>query len=187
MAARRRVSTFRAKVQEELICAICLDFLQEPKILGCAHSFCQLCLIGIVSTGSSYKYGPNGKLAKDEVECPSCREITLIPGGKVSELKTNCNLKTLVNVVSEDEKKIARDAILSRKRTRPSVRVGKAPSLCTFHGRQLEYYCLECFEPLCPKCIGTGHKGHDFKDIDEVLPEQISSLRALIQPACEVS
>lgn len=186
MATRRRVSTFRAKIQEELICAICLDFLQEPKILNCAHSFCQTCLTSIVNKGS-YKYGSGGELASDELECPSCREVTSIPEGKVSELKTNWNLKTLVNIVSEDEKKITRDAIHRRRHIRPSIRSGNTPSPCKLHHRQLDYYCMDCYELLCPKCIGAGHKGHDFKDVDEALPEQINSLRVLIQPACEVS
>lgn len=179
-AGHRRVSTFRAKIQEELICAICLDFLQDPKILNCAHSFCYQCLVGITSSRYSRE------LARDEIECPSCRQVTRVPEANVTKLKTNWNLKKLVDIVSEEEKKVARDAICKRRNTRPSIRAGRSP-LCTLHRRQFEYYCLDCFELLCPKCIGAGHKSHNFKDVDEVLLEQIAGLRALIQPACEVS
>ena len=37
------------RIREELICAVCLDILSEPKVLQCAHSFCRECLEKIVA------------------------------------------------------------------------------------------------------------------------------------------
>lgn len=177
-----RASTFRAKIREELICAICLDFLSEPKVLNCAHSFCLACLEQIAQ--SKYKYGAGAKLQKTDLECPSCRQITRLPSGSVQELKTNFSLKRLVSVVSEDDKKTARELISSRSIRSPS---NQAKLSCPHHHRPVELFCLDCEEVLCSKCISSTHKRHNFEDADKVLPKQIQAMRNLIQPACEVA
>ena len=173
--------TFRTKIREELICAICLDFLQEPKVLLCAHSFCKACLEQIIST-------INSRLSLEEnkrdLECPSCRQVTPLATGKVAELKTNFNLKRLVNIVSEEDKIAARDALQRRRTVRPSIR--SARSVCKQHYKPFEYYCLDCRELLCPRCVTSGHRDHQFQDVDEVLPREIEHVRSLIQPAYEV-
>lgn len=185
-AVTKRSSTlFRSKVREELICAVCLDFLQEPKVLSCAHSFCLVCLDRIISMQSTFKYGPGSDLEPGDLECPSCRQITKLDKG-VSELKTNFNLKRLVSIVSDNDKRIARNMLQKRGTQRPSLTNRKRLSLCQHHHRQVEYFCLDCNDLLCPKCISASHKGHNFDDVDKVLPNQISALRSLIQPACEV-
>ena len=181
---KSRQSTFHAKVQEELICAVCLDFLSEPKVLSCAHSFCLACLNKIVTL--KRKFEEHSSL---DLECPSCRQVTTLNAGRVDELNTNYNLKRLVDIVSEEEKKKARDVIKRRVSIRPSVQqTPRFNSLqCKKHKKQLEYFCVECNTLICPKCISDDHYLHKFEDVDEVLPKHISGLRSLIQPACEVS
>ena len=175
-----RNGTFKAKIREELICAVCLDFLREPKVLLCAHSFCKECLDRILATNSRLAVDHN----RNELECPSCRQVTQLTTGKTSELKTNFNLKRLVNIVSEEDKKAARDALQRRRTTRPSIRAAR--SLCKQHHRQFDYFCLDCSELLCPRCVTATHRDHEFHDVDQVLPRQIDQLRSLIQPAYEV-
>mmetsp|Transcript_36293 Transcript_36293/g.40409 ORF Transcript_36293/g.40409 Transcript_36293/m.40409 type:complete len:442 (-) Transcript_36293:66-1391(-) len=46
---------------DDLHCAICLDFLYEPLTLQCHHSFCRVCLL------QSTKQAPDGR------SCPQCR------------------------------------------------------------------------------------------------------------------
>ena len=182
--SRSNTLTFRSKIREELICAVCLDFLITPKVLNCAHSFCLECLDRIVTTNCTFKYGPGSDLEPGDLECPSCRQVTKLGSGGVSELKTNYNLKRLVSIVSEDDKKNARDMLQRRRTQRPSISNNR--SRCQHHHRPVEYFCLDCNDLLCPKCISSSHKGHNFDDIDKLLPSQISALRSLIQPACEV-
>lgn len=93
------------KVREELICAVCLEFLREPKVLLCAHSFCQCCLREIVS-GWKRRLKGSQKGRPVELECPSCRHVTLLEHGRVEiDLRTNFNLKRLVEIVSDEEKR----------------------------------------------------------------------------------
>ena len=180
-----RTSTFRAKIREELICAICLDFLSEPKVLNCAHSFCLKCLEQ--TARSRHKLGRGSEVKKGDLECPSCRQVTVLSSGKVQELRTNFTLKRLVSVVSEDEKKVARELISSRSSSIRNQPFSQTALNCPQHHRRVEYFCLDCNEMVCPKCISSTHKRHNFEDVDKVLPQQIQALRSLIQPACEVS
>lgn len=91
------------KVREELICAVCLDFLRNPKVLQCAHSFCQQCLCEIVN--SQKKLQQNAAVRSVGLECPSCRHITVLDRGRVDiDLCTNFNLKRLLEIVSDEEK-----------------------------------------------------------------------------------
>ena len=98
------------KVREELICAVCLDFLRDPKVLQCAHSFCCHCLREMVQ-GSKRTRRPTTPAPSQQarrsldLECPSCRHVTVLEHGRVDlDLPTNVNLKRLVEIVSDEEK-----------------------------------------------------------------------------------
>lgn len=98
------------KVREELICAVCLDFLRDPKVLQCAHSFCSHCLREMVQ-GSERTRRPTTPAPSQQarrsldLECPSCRHVTVLEHGRVDlDLPTNVNLKRLVEIVSDEEK-----------------------------------------------------------------------------------
>lgn len=57
---------------EELICPMCMDTFKEPRSLGCLHSYCENCLLGLQETS----------VAPDTVVCPECRAKTgLLPAG----------------------------------------------------------------------------------------------------------
>ena len=48
--------------EEDLKCALCLDFFTAPvRITKCGHNFCQQCLAEIIAIG------------KDSWRCPECR------------------------------------------------------------------------------------------------------------------
>lgn len=177
---KSRQSTFHAKVQEELICGVCLDFLSEPKVLCCAHSFCCSCLQRLVAV----KNKKREDLSLD-LECPNCRQVTVLETGSVNELNTNHNLKRLVDIVSEEEKKRTRDVLKRRDSIHSSNQESKTV-LCKVHNKKMEYFCIDCNDLICPKCIKSDHLAHRFEDVDDILPSMVTSLRNLIQPACEV-
>ena len=95
------------RIREELICAVCLDFLREPKVLHCAHSFCSRCLREMFEGGKRAQGVTTGQQARRslDLECPSCRHVTVLEHGRVDiDLSTNVNLKRLVDIVSDEEK-----------------------------------------------------------------------------------
>ena len=62
-----------------LQCAICLDDINDPRILPCIHSFCLGCL----------EQYCRDKLPGDEVPCPECRSGFVIPKNGVAGTLSN--------------------------------------------------------------------------------------------------
>ena len=60
-----KASTLTENLEKELECAVCLEQFKDPKVLPCLHSFCKICLEGLVG-----RKGNAGKL-----NCPTCRII----------------------------------------------------------------------------------------------------------------
>ncbi len=182
--ATRRSFNYRRvkKVQEELLCAICLDFLEEPKLLQCAHSFCRNCLVDLVVVPERVQ---DGDVVEGRVQCPSCREFTSILGGNVDALRTNFRLKNVVEIVSTEDRAEQRKAL--QVRMNPStIQTWQLP-VCSQHAKPQEYYCSECKELLCRRCMMAAHRTHDYDEAEMVLGNRVAALRSLIQPAWEAA
>ena len=175
-----------------LICGVCLDFLCEPKLLACAHSFCQECLVKLAIHRTA-----DSTLDENDMICPSCRQPTRLQSSDshgVAALRTNFNLKELVEVVSREEKEEMRASSAVR---RSLIAVDHLPIIerlqtelarCQEHGsRPLEFFCASCNELLCGKCLTKAHKKHDYQHIDDAIPKHLDSLRGLVQPAYELA
>jgi len=164
------------QVKEELVCSICLDFLHEPILLSCAHSYCRSCLQGLVqSTCDTDAYETS------VVHCPNCRAVTNVPN--MDSLQTNFKLQSLVDIVSENSRQQSSD-LLIRDRRDTQFDSGQLP-LCSQHCRPQEYYCRDCSELLCRRCMMDLHRHHNYEEADAVLSEHLIELQSLIQPARE--
>ena len=78
-----QVNLFHRRLREELICAICLDFLKQPKTLSCAHTFCQKCLQTVLTPPQEVGKR-NGSLTEkvEEGEEGQVREKVMVNGGE---------------------------------------------------------------------------------------------------------
>ena len=152
------------QVEEELVCSICLDFLHEPILLSCAHSYCRSCVQGLVqlSTCDTDAYETS------VVNCPNCRAVTNVPNNNMDSLQTNFKLKSLVDIVSENNRQQSSDLI--RDRRGMQVDSGQLP-LCSQHCRPQEYYCGDCSELLCRRCMMDLHRHHNYDEADAVLSD----------------
>lgn len=212
MQGMEEESSFQKRLREELICAICLDFLREPKVLSCSHSFCQGCLQIVVESGDlvgvGKKEGPMGgreggggdevrrqKRESDEesgvdsglsgdIECPSCRQVTQVPEGGVQNLPTHSRLGNLVDIVSEEDKQRARKMLRQRVTMSRDLTAEVRPQ-CQEHGKALDYFCNQCTQLLCMRCMMDGHRDHDYEEAADVLQTRLAALRCQIQPAYE--
>ena len=184
------------RLRAPLICAVCLDFLCEPKLLACAHSFCQECLVKVVQKQGLYRTA-DSSFHENDMECPCCRRPTRLQSldsDGVKALQTNFNLRELVEIVSNEEKEEIRANLRVRRRGLIAIdhlpiieRLRAELALCQEHGGPLDFFCENCNELACGKCLTKAHKKHDYQHIDDALPKHLDSLRGLVQPACEVA
>jgi DNA-binding beta-propeller fold protein YncE len=202
-------STFGTQLREELVCGVCLDLLRQPKVLSCAHSFCQECLQGLLDEngagasggervreilaserewdgerrGGAENGGSEGVgISYKEIECPSCRGITLVPGEGMQALPEPTRLVNLVDVASEEERQRTRKELRQRLTKSRNITDDILPQ-CKLHDKTQEYFCNQCTELLCTQCMMESHRNHDYERAAQALPARVAALRSQVQPA----
>ncbi|KAG7262928.1 hypothetical protein CRUP_018931 [Coryphaenoides rupestris] len=70
-----------------LICSICLDRYENPKVLPCLHTFCERCL---------QNYIPAHSLT---LSCPVCRQTSILPEQGVAALQGNFFITNLMDMM----------------------------------------------------------------------------------------
>ena len=157
----------KVKLNEELMCGICHDCLNRPKTLTeCSHTFCQECLEKLFTFHSH----------EDRLECPKCRQVTILPQGKVAGLPTNYTLQNVAKIIAEQ----------------PDGEQ-ESEQVCPKHeARMLDQYCSKCNELLCSECIHEPeHKEHLQKGeihlACNILPERLDTLSEKLEPATSLA
>ncbi|XP_004621831.2 E3 ubiquitin-protein ligase TRIM38-like [Sorex araneus] len=82
--------TVTTKFKEEAICSICLELMTKPMSIDCGHSFCHLCITGIIE-----------KQRQETLHCPLCRQ----PFTRNS-LRPNRQLESLIESFKEMNKSV---------------------------------------------------------------------------------
>ncbi|KAI8483523.1 hypothetical protein Bbelb_387460 [Branchiostoma belcheri] len=132
----RMASNILSHITEEfLVCQICLEDYDRPKILPCLHTFCQGCLEKL----------PAGKATKGpgRISCPTCRQTATLPKDGVRALKDNFLVTKLSDVM---------------KQTSDSAQEGLGEARCTTCEADVyaTSYCVDCPDYLCQTCA-TSH------------------------------
>ena len=131
-------------VSDFLKCPICLEIYKKPKSLPCLHTFCEACLQEYIESENNHevtdKEDSNPKVDHSGVQCPTCRDITLMEKGIskcvwVQKLPNNFFIISLLDKQSIKEK-------------------NKTCDPCTSDGKK-EFalsWCVNCSEALCQQC-----------------------------------
>ncbi|NXU45180.1 TRI65 protein, partial [Drymodes brunneopygia] len=119
------------KLEEKLVCSICLELFRVPVTLPCGHNFCKRCI--------SDHWDKQKQATDASYTCPDCRRIF----ERCPELEKNVTLYSVVELARDSE---ARGSAAGRCEVAPG-------ELCRQHGRPLELYCED--ERRCICCVCT--------------------------------
>ncbi|XP_067085234.1 E3 ubiquitin-protein ligase TRIM47 [Osmerus mordax] len=145
-----------ADLQKELICAICLDYFDDPVILKCGHNFCRFCILMHWEENGGEDIG---------YQCPECRMVF----NKISFTK-NYLVKNLVDKLNQLE------CLKSFKPAQPKP--VKLDGKCDRHGEELKLYCHTDRKPICVVCRESrAHRHHEVAPVPEVLEDMRGELR----------
>ncbi|KAI8503470.1 hypothetical protein Bbelb_184410 [Branchiostoma belcheri] len=137
--------------EEFLVCQICYNDFERPKILPCLHTFCQGCLEKLFTA----QVGPN-------LSCPTCRQDLSLPPGGVQGLKDNFLVSKLRDVVTKPGRPPA---------NAPDVTICRVCST----GTGATSYCVDCQEHLCQVCTDAHRRlkltrAHNIVSTDNLSP-----------------
>ena len=139
------------KVEDQLICAICLDNFKDPKLLQCFHVYCKDCLQRLVVLGEQ------GQLS---LCCPTCRQSTLLPPSATdaSSLQSAFHIHHLLEI---------RD-ILEKTREAKRMKCEKCNK-----GRPATSYCRGCEKFICTTCANIHSDWDEYAQHEVVAIEQL--------------
>ncbi|KAI1232343.1 Tripartite motif-containing protein 65, partial [Lamprotornis superbus] len=124
-------SSISQKLEEKLVCSICLELFRVPVTLPCGHNFCKRCI--------SDHWDKQKQGTAPSYTCPECRRGF----ERCPELEKNVILDSVVELARDGD---PRGSATGRCEVAPS-------ELCRQHGRPLELYCED--ERRCICCICT--------------------------------
>ena len=136
------------QLEKNLQCTVCLKALKDPRTLPCCHSFCKVCLEGVVKTcrDKAARYRPIR-----EIPCPNCRTtFVLEPDKQVADMPRNHFIYNMVQAM----------AVLDRGTRVP----------CSHNCIQSYSVarCVTCEKFLCRECL-TAHNNYRANDGHSVL------------------
>ncbi|XP_066574065.1 tripartite motif-containing protein 2 isoform X1 [Amia ocellicauda] len=146
-----------------LICSICLDRYDSPKVLPCLHTFCESCL---------QNYIPAHSLT---LSCPVCRQTSILPEKGVSALQSNFFITNLMEVLQRSPESSAEDP--AALESAAAVASGKPLSCPNHGGNVMEFYCPSCETAMCGECTAGEHAEHPTVPLGDVVETHKASLQ----------
>ena len=164
------------KLEEQLNCSICLDTYTDPKLLQCFHVYCRQCLVPLVDRDQQGQLG---------LSCPTCRQVTPIPGRGVAGLQSAFLINDLLGI-KESLQKVENPATTPEGAAKDPEIVKPSIRFCFEHREEeLRLYCETCGELVCVQCIVKDGRHHDHdcavlkKAFDSYKEEIMSSLEPM--------
>ncbi|XP_004606288.2 tripartite motif-containing protein 75-like [Sorex araneus] len=147
------VAAALAKMQAELICPVCLDYLNDPVTIDCGHNFCDSCI------------RMSWKDLRDRFPCPVCRQPR-----QEKRISANTQLGRLVDLAR----------LLHSSRSSETARGEERR--CEEHKQELSLFCEDDQELLCPLCAqGPAHQDHHVRSLAEAAHQYRQRLSGYIE------
>jgi tripartite motif-containing protein 2/3/tripartite motif-containing protein 71 len=163
------------KVEEQLNCSVCLDTYTDPKLLQCFHTYCQQCLVPLVIRDQEGELG---------ITCPSCRQVTPVPGRGVAGLQSAFLINRLLQI-RESSQNLGIQAATLEGAVPTDVNPIKQGSHCFVHeDKKCKLYCETCEELICWKCVlkGGKHHDHDYDELHEAFQKYKLEITSSLEP-----
>nr|XP_003224538.1 PREDICTED: E3 ubiquitin-protein ligase TRIM58 [Anolis carolinensis] len=165
MASSSSVADSIERLQDEVSCSICLEYLRDPVTIDCGHNFCTVCITDHCKRGADPTIGA--------ALCPQCRAGFLLNNSRPN--------KQLANIVEGIE----------RLALRPSKLSAGSEALCEKHGKKLRLFCQDDSEPICLVCDKSReHRMHTVLPIEEAaydykikIQEAVALLKKVLEEA----
>ena len=178
MATASGIQDRQHRLPQLIDCPICLNELDDPRLLSCRHIYCYKCLIDYQRKGNHGNALP----------CPQCGEVTTIYQGGVDNLPKYFFMNVLKEVVMEMTKDAVEEGRQQNHRDvvcfgedcgKPGV---KYCIRCQSHKHQLmDLYCCTCNIPICTTCSHGNHSGHTCCELDK----QAEVCKTKLEQICE--
>ncbi|KAF4092131.1 hypothetical protein AMELA_G00017330 [Ameiurus melas] len=192
--------------QDEFICPVCLDLLNDPVTIHCGHSFCKECINDCwdqeVKSGvyrcpqcrDTFTQRPVlrrnnmlaevvDKLKKSEVQAASPAHCYAGPGDVECDFCTGRKCKAvkscLVCVSSLCETHLKRHLEIPALKKHKLVEASGnlQEKICSEHDKVLEIYCRTDQSFICYLCMTDEHKSHDTVSVKAYRTEKQSELK----------
>ncbi|KAK7479993.1 hypothetical protein BaRGS_00028726 [Batillaria attramentaria] len=139
--------------KKNLTCGVCQDIYQSPRFLPCHHTFCQVCIEGLVNSARGRPFS-----------CPVCRKPTAVPAGGLTAFQANY-------YITEEELEQARnhdDAAMCSTHT--------MEQLIFFCEQCDKAICLRC-----KLTSHEGHKTKDLQVVAADCKRQLSAVQSRLE------
>ncbi|EDO47729.1 predicted protein [Nematostella vectensis] len=147
-----------------LVCGICQETYNNPKVLPCLHSFCQNCLDKSIRSQERV------------LVCPTCQCSVPVPAKGIEAFPVNFfinNMLTVLAVQNPTKCTNCEDSAQASARCLDCVE-----NLCT--NCVLKYFCETCDQAICRDCAIYEHRDHVYVDLKEAVKKYRSSVTHML-------
>ncbi|KAL1263359.1 hypothetical protein QQF64_006098 [Cirrhinus molitorella] len=139
---------------EDLNCPVCFELFNNPVVLECSHSFCQMCINKCW----------NGQFTRI---CPVCRATCVSESPPI-----NLVLRNIVESFRVRQQSSEAEAEQSNQERQERKSTESVEDRCTVHGKKLFFFCEDDQETLCTVCqYSKKHKDHRVIPLEEAAQE----------------
>uniref|UniRef100_A0A7M4F568 Zinc finger protein RFP-like n=1 Tax=Crocodylus porosus TaxID=8502 RepID=A0A7M4F568_CROPO len=144
------------KIQDELLCSICLDYFVVPVTIHCGHNFCQACISQFWAESDA------------NFSCPECRRTA-----QQESFMPNRTLERMAELAQQLYSKEAKGAAGGKR-------------VCEKHKEPLKLFCENHQATICVVCKESrDHQGHTMIPVEEAAQEYKERIQAQLQPLVE--